>query len=83
MRKLLIAILLTFALCGTAEAGIGDVFKNIGTYVFGFVTCAVERAGALVNWVVDTGTCAIKTANKNPTTLDSLVTAIPHEEGTP
>jgi len=82
MRRFMVAAALSVMLCGTAEAGVGDIFKNVGTYLFGFVTCAVERGGKLVEWLVDSGTCAIRTANKNPTTLDPLVTGVPHDGGT-
>ena len=82
MRQLVIAGLLVGGLLlgsGQAEAGVSDGFKNVWTYLSGFISCAVARGGALLDWTLDTATCAIRTVNKNPISLNPIVTAIPHD----
>lgn len=81
MRQwVLVGILgLGLLLGGQAEAGVGVAFQNVWTYLSGFVSCAVSRGGALLDWTLETATCAIRTVNKNPVTLTPIVTAIPHD----
>ena len=81
MKKLVLVGVLGVMLVagGRAEAGVGEAFQNVWTYLSGFVSCAVSRGGALLDWTLDTATCAIRTVNKNPVTLQPIVTAIPHD----
>jgi len=62
-----------------AEASVGGALKNVWTYLAAFVTCGVERGGALLDWAVDTSYCALKSVNKNPVNLQPIITAIPHD----
>ena len=81
MRKLMLVGLLGLVLLtgGRAEASVSGAFQNVWTYLSGFVTCAVARGGALLDWTLETATCAIRTVNKNPVNLAPIVTAIPHD----
>ena len=82
MKRLVLAgiIGLVFVLGqGRAEAGVGGALQNVWTYLSGFVSCAVVRGGALLDWTLETATCAIRTVNKNPVSLAPIVTAIPHD----
>jgi len=80
MRRAFVVAGLVLVLCGAApshaEAGVGDVFKNTFTYVKDFVLClTVDLGGKAVNLIVETSTCALARANRNPATLRPIVTA--------
>ena len=56
-----------------AEAGLGQVSRNLFTYAARFVTCAINRGSELLNWVIGTGQCALDTVNTNPVTLNRII----------
>ena len=81
MKRFVVGMTLVMwlAMSPMAEAGVGGAVKNVWTYLTGFVTCGIARAGALVDWVIETGTCALTTVNKNPVNLQPIITTVPSE----
>ena len=77
MKKLvLVAVLGVWLGLGsqTAYAGVGDWVKNSWSYVTTPVNCLIEAGKGLVNVGVSFVTCVLSNVNRNPATLDKLIT---------
>jgi hypothetical protein len=74
MRRGVAVLVVAFLVStGTAEAGVGNWVKNSWTYLTSPVNCIVELGRDVLAAGVKFGTCVIANVNRNPATLNPML----------
>ena len=75
-RGLLVGLLVSSWLVvgsSSAEAGVGDWFKNSWEFIVTPVNCLADLGRDLLNVGVNFTVCVLQNVNRNPATLDPLI----------